>query len=76
MMNWTKLIATLVAMVAVSVGVAQAQTKITAYGYVGDTSPDGNSENGIGNHDNQLTAFNGTTGDAALTATAAQPDLS
>lgn len=72
MMNWTKLIAILVAMVAVTTGVAQAQTKITAYGYVGDTSPDGNSSNGIGNHDNQLTAFNGTSGDAALTAAAAQ----
>ena len=38
----------------------------------GDTSPDSNSANGIGNHDNQLTAFNGNSGDAALTASAAQ----
>jgi hypothetical protein len=71
-MNWPKLIATLMVTMAVSAGVAQAQTKITAYGYVGDTSPDSNSSNGIGNHDNQLTAFNGSTGDAALTASAAQ----
>src|ERR1700758_4479874 len=67
-----KLIAALMVTVAISTGVTQGQTKITAYGYVGDTSPDGNSANGIGNHDNQLTAFNGSSGDAALTAAAAQ----
>jgi hypothetical protein len=67
-----KLIAALMVTVTISTGVAQGQTKITAYGYVGDTSPDGNSANGIGNHDNQLTAFDGSSGDAALTAAAAQ----
>ena len=74
MVNWTKLIATLMVTVAVSAGVAQAQTKITAYGYPGDSTPDSNSSNGIGNHDNQLTPFQGAGGvsDAALTATAAQ----
>ena len=73
-MNWAKLIAALMVTVAVSAGVAQAQTKITAYGYPGDLTPDSNSSNGIGNHDNKLTPFQGAGGvsDAALTATAAR----
>jgi hypothetical protein len=72
--NWAKLIAALMVTVAVSAGVAQAQTKITAYGYPGDLTPDSNSSNGIGNHDNKLTPFQGAGGvsDAALTAAAAQ----
>jgi hypothetical protein len=72
--NWAKLIAALMVTVAVSAGVAQAQTKITAYGYPGDLTPDSNSSNGIGNHDNKLTPFQGAGGvsDAALTATAAR----
>jgi hypothetical protein len=59
---------------AVSVGLVQAQTKITAYGYGGDLTSDANSSNGIGNHDNVLAPFQGSGGvsDAALTATAAQ----
>jgi len=74
MVDWAKLIATLMVTVAVSAGVAQAQTKITAYGYPGDLTHDSNSSNGIGNHDNQLTPFQGAGGvsDAALTATAAR----
>ena len=72
MINRTKLIAIVIVLAALSAALAQAQTKITAYGYAGDLTPDGNSSNGIGNHDNQLSAFNGSSGDAALTASAAQ----
>jgi hypothetical protein len=68
-----KIIAILIVTLAVSASLAQAQTKITAYGYPGDTSPDSNSSNGIGNHDNQLSPFTGNgVSDAALTASAAQ----
>jgi hypothetical protein len=72
MLKRTKCVAIVIVLAAISAGVAQAQTKITAYGYAGDTSPDSNSANGIGNHDNQLSAFNGSSGDAALSAAAAQ----
>jgi len=53
---------------------AFGQTKITAYGYPGDLTPDSASSAGIGNHDNVLSPYQGGTGvsDAALTALAAQ----
>jgi hypothetical protein len=57
-------------------GFAQAGNgaKITAYGYIGDDNGDSNSLNGVGNHDNQLTAYSGgaAPASAALTASAAQ----
>lgn len=53
-------------------GPATGGGKITAYGFQGDNTPDGNSSNGVGNHGNQLTPF-GTGGatSAALSADAA-----
>lgn len=53
-------------------GPATGAGKITAYGFQGDYTPDGNSSNGIGNHGNTLTAF-GTGGvtSAALSDDAA-----
>jgi type IV secretion system protein TrbL len=49
----------------------QAQ-KITAYGYPGDVTGDSNSSNGIGNHNNTLTALgSGGFSSAALTPEAA-----
>jgi hypothetical protein len=48
-------------------------TKITAYGFQGDLTPDSNSANGIGNHGNQLNAFGGAgPASAALSADVAQ----
>jgi hypothetical protein len=51
---------------------APGATKITAYGFQGDLTPDGNSSNAIGNHGNVLTPFGGSQpASAALTASAA-----
>jgi hypothetical protein len=42
------------AMALVCCGTAMGQ-QITAYGYSGDITPDSNSSNAIGNHNNTLT---------------------
>jgi hypothetical protein len=48
-------------------------TTLTHYAYPGDSTPDPNSSNAIGNHNNQLTPFGGSgPASAALTASAAQ----
>jgi hypothetical protein len=54
-------------------GPATGAGKITAYGFKGDLTPDGNSNNGVGNHGNQLVAFgSGAPASAALSADMAQ----
>jgi hypothetical protein len=53
---------------------SSSETMLTHYAYPGDSTPDPASQNGVGNHNNQLTAFvsPGQTASAALTASAAQ----
>jgi hypothetical protein len=53
---------------------APGSTTITHFSYPGDSTPDPNSEAGIGNHQNQMTPYTGGTApaSAALTASAAQ----